>query len=474
MVKSLGKNPPSSKAKTTKKGKLDIAAETVLDNIIFSKNEYWAYYRLSNIAYDYQSLGSRRAITNDMNSAFISIYGERAKPLDCHLIVTSFPLDLDAWRQQNDRDVSSWGGNDEKYTKAMDVYQELLEANEFKEQVTFLGIKIGDRNSLDIDAMSIVEGGISAAVDIARKGINKVIGAKHNLATQQEEEYVKAKEEEFQQTIRTGPLKGRPATSEELLLLIKKQFYPDMPSPYIEIDSKRRYGTSDISLISGSEIKNGSRFMKFTQVIGNDEYVRYRACLSIAKMPEQSLVPDHTRPLVHLMQSTSASDFFMRFTIYSKDDIRKILNLAEKEAMDEVKNSTAAQSDVKATVSGGLPTEVAENLSSLQGIREFALANPYPWTVSTMHLTVEGSSEEEIRRKIAEIKQRYQSVDIVVTWPVGWQAKLFLEQMPGDFLRVAKYKQTATLSQVASSGFNYSSEVGDKIEPANIGRKRRR
>lgn len=473
MVKSLAKNKPRSAVSSVKKKKsrgphkvLDISASSIVDNLVFSEKEYWAYYKLTGIPYDYESETKKSILAKEINTAFVSLFGDNQKPLEVHVIRTQFPLDLDSWRAQNDNDIRNWNGDTVLYKAYMDQMQSILKLNEFRENACFIGIKLGDRNVLDIDAMGIVEGGIAGAFEAIRSGYNKFMGEKNLEVSSSEEKMARNKEKHYAQTIAASTLKGRPATAEELLLIIKKVFYPSMPAPYIEIDGQERYGSGDIAIITSSEIENETRFLKFTQVIGPEVYEGYRATLSFGKLPSATQSPEQSHPLFHYILGTdSASDIFSRFTIHSKDEVRKILDLAEKDAIDEVKNASAAYDETKAIVQGGAPQDVTDNLRDFQDIRQFANANTDPWISGTMNLTVEAKTEEELRKKVSEIKHAYINLDVVISWQVGEQAKLFLEQMPGDMLRCGSFRQTATLTAITSTGMNYSSNVGDKIKP---------
>ena len=130
---------------------------------------------------------------------------------------------------------------------------------------------------------------------------------------------------------------------------------------------------------------------------------------------------------------------------------------------DELKN-IAAGTDAFDSAMGSTPGGVNQTLEDLETITNILEEDKAPWFKATYHLVVETATEKQLRDICSQIKQTYDStMGVTVQWTAGDQMDLFLEQMPGDYKRVKSFEQITNLAMLTTSGFNYSSDVGDRI-----------
>jgi hypothetical protein len=456
------KKPKDKTSKVPKdKKRLDISAVAVIDNMVFSKTEAYAYYRITNEVFDFLSSGSKVKLGLQIANAFNGLMSERPEPLDCHLIITSVPVDVDAWAHQIRTVSKNWdqGPGFDQYVRDQIQY---LKAEEYLKKVSYLGVSLGKRNALDASG-SIFENGLRGAKEVLNNWLSTALSAPTESVSASEENDFRKKEERIHTTLSTGHLAVQRCSAEEILLMIKRQFYPNMPAPYLDVDHDNRLGPGDLDLELHSAIENKYRWMKFTQMLGDQEVVGYRACLSFTKFPKYQDFPNQGFPFFYFPSKMSLPfTCYSRFTLHPSKKMKAELEKKRLEQKDELENLTAGQDRFDSAVNG-LPTDLSESLQDGQVMSELLAQDKAPWVEGSYRIVVETPTEELLRKYCSIIKQSYADLDINVTWTSGDQAALFLEQMPGDKMRMPAFNQLSNLTMLATSGFNFSSDVGDPI-----------
>lgn len=462
MVKKLNKKITPGKSRSTTRGKeLDISMKAIVDNIAFSKDERWAFYQVRNFAYDYLTFEDRGALAYNLNKAIAGIMAERREPLDMYVIADQVPLDITAWFEQN-FDAAKNYVKPEGYNDYMLRSTNYLARQAFANKVVFIGVKLSNRRSAGLEDLNILESGLRGTIDTLYAGLSSLMKTPEMEVSRNEEELARSRESSFFNNLSTSSLQARRCTAEEILLLLKRTFYPAMTVPSLDIDQEERYGASDIAIETSHSIVKRPRWLEISQVIDEEIVTGYRACLTFSKFPKLTSYPESS-PFFYLIDSLPFSTY-ARFTFFPSSKMKGEIEKKEKEHKDELKNLDAAQDDYDAAING-LPPEVAEALSDQKDIKQILAQDKSPWVEGSYHVIVEAPTEEVLRKYCAIVKHQYNNADIVISWSVGDQVKLFLEQMPGDHVRVDSYDQTTTCSHIADSGIFYSSEVGDSIKP---------
>lgn len=456
------KEKPDKKKSMSDKKRLDISAKAIVDNIVFSKTEAWAYYRLSNSVYDFLSRDSRIATATRIINAYTSLINDRQEPLECHLIVASTPIDVDAWEEQVVKLTKDWS----RAPGFFDYVEEqgnFLRKEEYLKKVTYLGINLGKRGALNLNASTFVESGLQGAKELLQNWFNTALQVPTEEISMAEEKETRRKEEDLNRILSTGNLRAERCTAEELLLLIKRQFYPAMPVPYLDVDHDNRMGPGDLELELHSAIHNKLRWLEINQMIHSTEVSGYRAALSISKLPKQVKFPEENFPFMYFLhKATFPFTSYARFTLHPTGNMKRKLEKKKQEQKDELENLAAGGNTADAAV-GIVPTDVKEALQDMSILNDMLAGGTMPWVEGSYRIIVEVGDEKLLKKFCALIKQIYTDQGINLNWTVGDQADLFLEQMPGDRLRSTSHKQLTDLVMFGTSGFSYSSDVGDLV-----------
>lgn len=464
------KTPKAQKPKNKSKGdkkRLDISTRAIADNIIFSKDEQWAYYRLSNSVYDFLSNDARISMAAQLVNAFTNLLSDNQEPLDCHLIITSSPVDVDAWETQIDKLTEDWNRSP-GFNNFINSQAQYLRAEEFMKKVVYLGINMGKRNALDISAGTFVEAGVKGATEVFKEWLGKALQTPSEDISPSEEREARKKEEDYYRTVSTGNLKAERCSAEELLLLMKRQFYPAMSAPYLDVDHENRMGPGDLELELTSAIKNNLRYLTINQVMHGAEYDGYRATMTISKLPHQVNFPYNSFPFMYFMSKMGLPfTSWARFTLYPTAKMKQKLEKKKKEQADELENLAAG--DTFDTSVGVLPTDVVEALQDMKLLNDRLSQGNTPWVEGTYRIAVETPDETTLKKFVEMVKQSYSDIGVHMNWTVGDQAELFLEQMPGDKLRGKEHSQMTDLVYLSTSGFLYSGDVGDLVYGSDAG-----
>lgn len=454
-----------TKSKSTLKDKkrMDISALAVVDNIIFSKTDVWAYYRLTNEVFDFLSSTRKLQVGLQISNAFNGLMSERQEPLECHMIMTSVPVDVDAWAHQV-RTLSEGWDKAPGFDQYVEDQINYLKNEEYLRKITYLGVNLGKRGSLEMSGFNVFESGIKGAKEVLGKWWESALQLPSESVSASEEARFKDKEKNFHLTISNGHLQGSRATAKELLLLIKRQFYPSMPSPDLDVDHENRLGPGDLSLELHSAIANRYRWLEINQMLGHEDVTGYRATLSFTKFPKFQEFPQQGFPFLYFPAKLHLPfTCFSRFKLLPSKKMKADLEKKKKEQIDQLANLTAGQGEYDQALNGGAPADVTEALEDIQTMSELLAQGKAPWVEGSYRIVVETPSEELLRKYCSIVKQRYADLDINVSWSSGDQASLFLEQMPGDKMRMPAFNQISNLEMLATSGFNFSSDVGDPI-----------
>lgn len=452
------KNPKGSQGD---KKRLDIATVAVIDNITFSTTDRWAYYRLSNTVYDFLSESSKASMIKQLANAFSNLMGERQDVLDCHLIVTSTPVDVDAWEDQVTEVTEAWNRGP-GFDRFVAEQVNFLQDESYLRKVTYLGIHLGRRGSLALDATSFVENGVVGAMDTIKQWADTALQAPGVIISKVEEQEARRQEEEVYRTLSTGNMAAHRASSEELLLLIKRSFYPAMPAPYLDVDHGSRIGPGDLELELSSAIHRRPRWLRFDQMIQQHELSGFRATLTVSHLPRIVSLPN-PNPFLYYMHSISVPfTCYSRFSLIPHNVMKKRLEKKKNETADELTNLAGAAENAD-SMTGSAPADVTDAVESMQLMNQMISEEKTPWVEGVYRIVVETKDETMLKDWCTRVRQSFKDEDVAVNWTVGDQTDLFLEQMPGDRLRQKAHQHITDLNYLASSGFLYSSDVGDRV-----------
>jgi len=136
--------------------------------------------------------------------------------------------------------------------------------------------------------------------------------------------------------------------------------------------------------------------------------------------------------------------------------MKKITNKRKLDMEDEVNNLSSSGQGVTASL-----RNTAKDLATLESNLE---EDRLPWMIGSYRVTIEATSEEELKEQITRLKNSYAKQDIVLTWTTGDQLNLFREDMYAGKLEINDFQQTTNLAMIATAGINIGSQVGDDIK----------
>ena len=434
---------------------LQVPPVGIIDNIVLSKDEVWAYYILSEKPYDFLSTNAKISLANSTMAALASLCQSQNKKVDCHLLITNQAFDPSDWFSQMHKIHDDLIGtqndafDDFILKQAMFLYE-----SDYKKRVTYLGVKLYSRRTLDINAINPLEFGFKEVVETFKKSINSIFQFTATEISQIEESRARSAEAEIYRILSNSSLISKRPTCEELLLTIKRRFYPAMPTPYLETDHEHRIGLSDIIIENGGTVEVKPRWLKMTQFIDGEILEGYRATLSFSKFPNEMRMPDSLPPFLYrpaIMPFTVNS----RFSIVPVEHMKKELNKKKKETDDEIDNLAESGQRVNIGVKNTLRS-ISELEGDLENIKQ-------PWISGTYKVTVEATTEDALKNIVSALKQEYAKTDCTLSWTTGDQLNLFREEMLGGKIEKKDFTRTTNLAMIGISGINYGNSVGDPV-----------
>lgn len=447
-------------AKKLKK-KLGIEAVGIVDNIIFSKTDVWAYYRISDDVFDFLSNDQKVSLATQLNNALGSMAADKTESLEGHLIVTSVPIDIDNWEKEVRRMAEENGQTAPGFNLFINEQVEHLKSQEYMRKVAYIGINLGKRGALDLSGLNVLEYGFKSAVDTAKFWLSNAMKLATEEVSPKEEANFRMKEENYERTLKTGNMQAERATSEELLMFMKKQFYPSIPVPPLISDYEERVGAGDILNETSHAIENKYRWLKFVQMYHNVELSGYRATLTFAEFPKRFHFPYEGFPFMYLPAWAGAPfTMYARFFLTPTSDMKATIEKKRKEQKDELENVTTGQDQYDSAVDG-VPQGTVQAIQDLNEISSIIDNDKMPWVQGSYNIVVEAATEEELRNYCSTLKQMYDNIGIKLVWTAGDQKELLLESLPGDKQRASGFKQTTNISMLGTAGYSYNSTVGN-------------
>ena len=433
-------------------GGLDIQMSGIVDNIVFSKRDIWAYYEVDTTGYDFLNEMSKVYMLRSINQTFVNLSSNRENELDWHLILTNTPVDINHWEEQYLKVSDQW---DKKpgFNKFFADQVAYLKQREFLSRKVYLGIRICDRYG--VDAKGFLKE-MSAGWRQAKSYVNeflKTLWIQDFSIKEKEITQAKAQEKEFYSMMHNSSLNCERPEAEELGLIMKRTMYPAMPTPYLDVPANGRWGNGDIIRETGADIVKNRRWTEISQPINGRIVKGYRATLTFSKFPEQMSSPIGT-PWIYMMERIGIPfDMYARFSVIPSKAMKKKISQQKADILDEGQNAGEVGVDA--------PLDLQEAYQKASELEAYANKNNEPFLRGTYRMVVTASSEDELINIIDIVKTTYSNSGITLTWTAGDQQDLLLESMPGDKIREKSFIQSSNVELIGASGFNISNKVGD-------------
>lgn len=443
--------------------RINMSAKAVVDNIVFSKSDATAYYKLTPKMFDFLSSAMQISDAALMTSGLTNLVENRTEPLDLHFITTSEPFDVEAWHAQV-RSISSGWAAPREFEVFTDQMANYLLYKGYSNRTAYMGVSLGRRGAINFSNMNPLEAGFKGAIETIKEWLGSVLKTFDEDVSAGEEHEFRAKEEHYFNMLRSSNIVSGKVTAQEILLLIKRPLFPAMPVPYLEVDHENRLGPGDLDLETAGVILNKFRMVEFNQFIENKEIKGYRAVISLTKFPKEGRYPYSSLPFMYIPEKVIGLPLttYARVKLLPHERMRKEVENRRKQEIDQIKNKTAsAQSVANSIVSD--ESLMDSTLTDLRQLDEMTNMDKTPWVEGNYRVVVEASTEKALLELVALVRQKYYDAGISSVLSSGDQLELLLEQLPGDHTRIKSFKQLTNLNHLSSAGLNISSNVGDPI-----------
>ena len=280
--------------------------------------------------------------------------------------------------------------------------------------------------------------------------------------TEEEETRANSMEEDLYRVLHNSSLMVIRPNKEDMLINIKRRFYPAMATPYLETDYDNRIGPADIVIETGGTVDVKSRWLHITQFQNGEIKEGYRATLTFSKFPMGIQYPYNFQPFMYRKE---VLPFTMnaRFTLIPAESMKKEVNKKKLEADDEIENLAGSGQGVNASVKN--------TFRDLNTIETELENNKEPWIEGSYRITIEAPTEELLKDEATNLKQLFNEEDIVLTWTSGDQLQMFREEFPGGGLEINSFQQTTNLALIGVAGINFGTKVGDPVRQQTLYRR---
>jgi hypothetical protein len=424
--------------------------EGIAGDLTFSKKNVWLWVKLPPAQFEFQDYDARVSAARQMDYTLANLLTSDDKALECHLLVSSRPFNSRQW-------VEEVYDRSQQDTPApyLPTFLKQMHARvrrfEFREKLVLLGINLGARTEYASVGSVIPLGAVS-------NYFSSLFGVVDEYMSDKEIDFWDHRAQAFRASLASSQLHAEPVYAEELAFVIRKNFYPAMPSPdYDDLSTgnKEKWGEGEIAALFDAEIENRPRWLKICQMVDDQERIGYRATLSFARFPETLRYPEKFPWIHNASLLPFNTDFSSRFTLEPSRKVRKEVGRKNREAQDQARNQTSA--------GGNVTMDVAENLMKAEELDYFLSKSNEPWLFGRHRITVEAETEDELKQRVRQVIEHYRNSDIFVVWSTGDQMNLLMEGLPNDQVRVSSYYQHHQLSIISAGVPTGAGSVGDYV-----------
>lgn len=428
------------------KRKYQPSATAIDKDLVFTKNDVTLYVKLPPLPYEFIEYSAREALAESLNIGLESILVSQEKEIECHLIMTYVPFDVEDWKNKLEF-VSSRFKPLEQWKYSLDSLARHVKRQKFRSREVYLGIKIGMRHEFKGATVTGSLGLLSNLLTFT------ATGQEDSWIADKELEFWHDRAQTFKNRVCLGALRAEEITSEDIVRLIKETLWPAMPIDEIPYSEKQQWGTGEIASIGIGTIQNSAKGLKITQ-FHNGEFIEgYKATLCFSRFPDEIVFP-RDEPWMHYTGLFHhPTTIYSRFTIEPARKVEKVVANKEKDALDQFNNSN-----------GNAPLAIVEQLENAQLLKHSLSRDRKPWMFGRHRIVVTARSQKELESNVQNVINQYKELNIEVVWPSGDQVNLLLESQPGDHVRSKAYYQRQELGIISVGMPNGSGKVGDSVE----------
>ena len=456
---------------------LNLPQKAIVENIVFSDTEAWAFYHMSSTQFDFESIDTKALLIHQASEAYAAILNQGGNGSPVHIM----PFTLPSYADPNAFLATSYNHaqalTNPMYDEIMKIQAEVIKDARVPQQNSYIGVMLGDRKTFqqtsrseDIadveetpdEAFALFKEGIVEGQEEILAMLQLMLGAQTEHVSALEEANAKAREKTIRRALSYSALRCKPVTSEELMLIPAA-----IGVPPIEIDTHNRIGSQEIAYEYAHLIDNShNKCIAITQEYEGGTEKRYVATFTVTQLPETLEFPQMTPFTEAVNYALPQARVFAKLSIAPAALLKEAFGFKKIEHINEARETEKSDETIQQYGHSAI--------NDLQRIHQRTLALEAenerigtPWVVGTIHIVVAAEKYETLEQAYETLKQECRNQNITLSWTRHNQVELFLSGMPGAGTFVRGKSNTHVLTQPFTGylGINFTAAIGDDINP---------
>jgi hypothetical protein len=440
------------------------------DTILLTDIDAWVYMRLPTTSVEFRTAEEWDRQIQAQAHALAGL-----TDTEIHLKTIFREYDIATWAQQLDQRTRTALPD---WPRLLVAQQKHLWYEQFLQKEVYLGVRLGlraDETTSQVKAVFLTFGRWLNLIADAVVGEDEVVDPKEIAKW-------RGKAAPVQRMLRGGALQAVPATVSELVWLFRHHMHPGMPNPPAPAQPERPWGRGEVQHLAEGLVDNSVSpfFLKITQpnwdylrqlethradrqnVPEPDrEFVAYVATLCISRMPREIDTWDGN-PWIHHAEDPSLGfpvEFSARWEIHPPRKAKKDVEKQLQKVSGQRQHIAEAGAEVPTLVQDALVDGRSLDVE-VERARKFLV-------YGAGRLMVSATDPGELTRRCEVLVEHYRNIGIDVAWTPNDQLRLFIEQFPGDRVRlkVRAYRQVHELEVLSAGLATASNSLGDGEGP---------
>jgi hypothetical protein len=440
------------------------------DTVLLTDVDAWAYLRLPTISVEFRTAEEwdRQIVSQAHGLAGLT-------DTEIHLKTVFREYDIAEWAQQLDMRTRSPLPD---WSTLLVAQQEHLWDEQFLQKEVYLGVRLGARGD---EATSEIKAAFRTLARWLNVVTDSIVGEDDVIDAAEIAKW-HGRAAPVQRLLRASSFQAVPATVSEVAWLFRHHMHPGMPGPPAPAEPNRPWGRGEVQHLVEGLVDNSVSpyYLKITQPnwaylrhreshvadpanVGppDREFASYVATLCVSRMPREMDTWDGN-PWIHHAEDASLGfpvEFSARWEIHpprkAKKDVEKQLQRVAGQRHHIAESGAEVPTLVQDALLDGRSLDV-----EVERARKFLVYGAGRFLVSA-------TDPDELTRRCEVLIEHYRSIGIDVVWTPNDQLRLFVEQLPGDRVRlkVRAYRQVHELEVIAAGLATASNSLGDGEGP---------
>lgn len=464
-----------------KKGKVERTRQPYryADNagLLIHGDSVWGVYSMQSITDDLRSDNQLGGLTAQQADDLIAL-GRNRKPIDCHLIGTRQPLDVDQWKTS----VIAHAPNPSTgYRQLVDRWADRLRGMGTAIPAAYLAVKLGTLSGGSrIDAVpldhTVAPQSTPRAADAIAAGA--LVGVTDEDFTPEQLGAWQAVADQIPYLLPSWHLS--PAARTDIVWLIREPWFGHLPVPTEPDMGSRAWGPGEFDLaLETSGYNRHSHIQLDPTIVDGTAGRSYTATLVVTSWPESLRFARVNAWIREAMATGQDVRVSYRFRLIPPDTFGAQIIKATKDLTDEVNDLATAlrgrQNRPDAAPEQIVPAKMLGQLTDGQQLLDAVQEGKLPGVEGQPRFSVSAPSLAELRARIAELIRRLGQMNVTVVAPTKAQYRLMEERLLGDppkgfTLGTKMWGRITNVETVTGGMAAAAAEVGDVVELGPDGR----